>query len=114
MSVFITTVGVDIPLVHTLYSNNSHYSMKECAIIIIKIIVVCPSVNNGGQRKQFDLEKQEAASLIIEQQKLYLGYLSCECQSTLYLQAQTLASWRDRTLENQSTMDTCMYCPAVS
>ena len=38
-------------------------------IHVYKIVVVCPSVT-GGQQKQFDLEKQEAVSLIIEQQKL--------------------------------------------
>ena len=48
-----------------------------CNIIIL---VVCPSICNcggGGQQKQFDLERQDAASLTIVCSKLELGHL-CE------------------------------------
>ena len=46
--------------------------------LYIKILVVRPSVT-GGQRKQFDLKKQEVVSLAIEQQRLQLDDL-CERQ----------------------------------
>ena len=58
-------------------------AVNICSVSYTKIIVVCPCVRpsvTGGQWKQFDLEKQEAIFLAIEQQRLQLGYL-CERQS---------------------------------
>ena len=60
---------------HNCTCNTEHYHYTK--IIVVRLCVclsVCPSVT-GGQRKQFDPEKQEAISLAIEQQKLELGNL---------------------------------------
>ena len=63
---------------HKGWPRHSHNNNNIC-IYMYKTVVVCPSVT-GGQQKRFDLEQQEAVSLIIERQMLQLGYL-CEHQS---------------------------------
>ena len=59
-----------------------------------------------GQRKRFDLKPPAAVSWAVERRKLELGDL-CERQSWHWQQAQTLASWTDRTKNRRQWTLTC-------